>query len=170
MRDSVLFALEENGKSNTAPERFAVPLRLTGFKLRILGAERAYHGCSYNISEPSDERCVCRQFTRIGYSRSEFSVRMKTVSIHSTKPHSPRRSRNKVRPAIVPENVQQLLSVRRLSNEGIYTLDKLEYIKAMPELYINADNPSQSFRNEYIHCAGNPSYGARIPSSAHTLP
>ena len=62
MRDSVfLFVLKKNGKAIL--RRKDLHWWLTGFKLgRILGAERAYHGCSYNISEPSDERCVCRQF------------------------------------------------------------------------------------------------------------
>ena len=112
---------------------------LTGFKLGEFSEPNALT-MDAAITFPNRQMrdAFADSLIRIGYSRSEFSVRMKTVSIHYTKPHSPQtESRNKVRSAIVQKtNHSNCYLYETATREYTHTLDKLEYIKAMvPELY-----------------------------------
>ncbi|MCH1981700.1 DUF4474 domain-containing protein [Ruminococcus sp. OA3] len=131
------FVLKKNGKAIL--RRKDLHWWLTGFKLGEFSEPNAL---TMDAAITFPDRQMRDAFTdslmRIGYGRHEFSVRMKTVSIHYTKPHSPQtESRNKVRAAIVQKtNHSNCYLYETATREYSHTLDKLEYIKAMvPELY-----------------------------------
>lgn len=131
------FVLKKNGK--VILRRKDVHWWLTGFKLGEFSEPNAL---TMDAAITFPDRQMRDAFTdgliRIGYSRHEFSVRMKTVSIHYTKPHSPQtESRNKVKAAIVQKtNHSNCYLYETATGEYSHTLDKLEFLKAMvPELY-----------------------------------
>lgn len=131
------FVLYKNGKK--LMKRKAHHWWLTAFKLGEF-SEKDSLIMSAKIKFPTI--AMCKAFTdaliKTGYTKKEFSVIRKTVSIKYTEPHSPQPISQD---GIQEDAVQQV----NKNNCAIYqfatakytdTLDKLEYIKSlMPELY-----------------------------------
>lgn len=131
------FILFKNGKKLL--KRRAHHWWITAFKLGEF-SEKESLVMNAKIKFPNDS--MCKAFTdaliSTGYSRTEFSVKYKTVSIRYTTPHSPQPySQNEIREDVVQQiNKTNCNTYRFATAKYDDTLDKLEYLKSfMPNIY-----------------------------------
>ncbi len=131
------FILRRNGKE--VFRRSAIHWWITGFKLGEYSSPSSLT-LDAKITFPNKEMCSAflDGLRRVGYTRQEFSVRRRTVTIHYTTPHTKQPvSRNKVQEALVQQTNENNCRLFEFATARYSdTLDKLEYAKAVaPELY-----------------------------------
>lgn len=136
-RMNMSFVLRKNGKVLLRRKDFH--WWLTGFKLgEFSQPDSLTMDARITFPNAKMRAAFVNALMELGYSKREFSVRRRTVSIHYTKPHSKQtKSRNPVQEAMVQHTNSSNCKLYEISTGGYSdTLDKLEYIKAMvPELY-----------------------------------